>query len=73
MSLVNVLRREGCPLTVTSEDGKTTYVEGRDFEPVRDPKLGMVPYEGNTTSAIPAFRYESRPFPDQDGDHLRVS
>jgi hypothetical protein len=46
MALVNVLRREGCPLTVTSDDGKTTYVEGKDFEPVRDPKLGMVPYEG---------------------------
>jgi hypothetical protein len=46
MSLVNILRREGCPLTVTSDDGKTAYLEGKDFEPVRDPKLGMVPYEG---------------------------
>jgi len=46
MALVNVLRRDGCPLTVTSEDGKTAYVEGKDFEPVRDPKLGTVPYEG---------------------------
>jgi hypothetical protein len=46
LSLVNVLRRPGCPLTVTDDVGLTTYVEGRDFEPVRDPKLGMVPYEG---------------------------
>ena len=46
LALVNVLRRDGCPLTVTSDDGKTTYLEGQDFEPVRDPKLGMVPYEG---------------------------
>ena len=46
MALVNVLRRDGCPLTVTSDDGRTAYIEGRDFEPVRDPKLGMVPFEG---------------------------
>ncbi|MFO0910423.1 MAG: hypothetical protein U0794_19110 [Isosphaeraceae bacterium] len=46
LGLVNVLRRPGCPLTVESEDGATTYVEGKDFEPVRDPKLGSVPYLG---------------------------
>lgn len=46
VSLMNVLRRNGCPLTVTSDDGQTAYVEGMDFEPVRDPKLGNVPYEG---------------------------
>jgi len=46
MPLVNILRREGCPLAVASADGKTIYQEGRDFEPVRDPKLGSVPYEG---------------------------
>jgi len=41
--LVNVLRREGTPLRVTSEDGKTTYKEGQDFGPVRDPMLGNDP------------------------------
>jgi hypothetical protein len=46
LSLVNVLRRRGCPLSVQSVDGRTTYVEGRDFEPVADPKLGTVPYAG---------------------------
>lgn len=46
LALVNVLRRPGCPLKVASRDGKTVYVEGRDFEPVHDPKLGMVPYQG---------------------------
>jgi hypothetical protein len=46
LALVNVLRRQGCPLTIESADGKTTYEEGRDFEPVADPKLGRVPYEG---------------------------
>src|SRR5262249_36173538 len=44
--LVNVLRRQGCPLTVKSADGRTTYEEGRDFEPVADPKLGQVPFGG---------------------------
>jgi hypothetical protein len=36
LSLVNVLRRDGCPLTVASADGKTVFEEGKDFESVRD-------------------------------------
>ncbi len=40
VGLVNVLRRPGCPLTVRSEDGKTTYQEGKDFDRVEDPLLG---------------------------------
>jgi hypothetical protein len=36
LSLVNVLRRDGCPLTVASVDGKTVYEEGKDFELVKD-------------------------------------
>src|ERR1700682_6293201 len=31
-SLINVIRREGAPLAVTSADGKTCYEEGLDFE-----------------------------------------
>lgn len=46
LSLVNVLRRPGCPFTVTSADGKTAYVEGKDFAPVRDAKLGQEPWAG---------------------------
>lgn len=46
IGLTNILRRDGCPLVVTSDDGKTTYDEGRDFEPVVDPKLGRVPWDG---------------------------
>jgi hypothetical protein len=38
----NILRREGTPLTVRGEDG-TVYEEGRDFAPVRDPKLAAQP------------------------------
>lgn len=58
---VNVLRRPGCPLKVTSADGKTELAEGRDFAGVVDPKLGMTPYAGEYTAwhqppdvAIPA-------------------
>ena len=46
LPLVNVLRRPGCPVSVTSEDGETAYAEGKDFEPPVDPKLGSVPYLG---------------------------
>jgi hypothetical protein len=60
LSLVNVLRRKGCPLAVTSADGKTSYVEGRDFEPVADAKLGQVPYAGE-------FEYE------HDGPQVRLT
>jgi hypothetical protein len=44
--LVNLVRREGAPLKVTSEDGKTRYVEGKDFGPIKDPLLGMNPWPG---------------------------
>ena len=46
LSLVNVLRRKGCPLLVTSADGTTVYAEGRDFEKIVDTKLGQVPFAG---------------------------
>ncbi len=45
--LVNVLRRGLCPLTVTNDEGSITYEEGRDFEPVSDPKLGRARWAGS--------------------------
>jgi len=39
-ALVNLIRRDGCPFKMTSADGKTVYVEGKDFEGARDPLLG---------------------------------
>lgn len=74
LGLMNVLRREGCPLVVTSDDGGTTYEEGRDFEPVADPKLGRDPWDGEYSFAhdgppirlAPASRI-------RDGQALRVS
>ncbi len=47
---MNILRREGTPLRITSEDGSVTYEEGRDFTGVRDPKLGMDPWAGDYTA-----------------------
>jgi hypothetical protein len=38
MGLVNVVRRPGCPVTVRGEEG-TEYEEGRDYEPIVDPRL----------------------------------
>ena len=74
VSLVNVLRREGCPLVVASEDGKTTFAEGRDFEPVVDPKLGQVPYAGEFSfdHAGPSLRIKAGSR-IREGDKLRVS
>lgn len=74
VSLVNVLRRPGCPFVVQSEDRKTTYVEGRDFEPVADPKLGQVPFAGEYSfdHEGPRLRLASGSR-IKDGDRLRVS
>ena len=74
LALVNVLRRPGCPLTVKSADGKMIYEEGRDFEPVIDPKLGHVPWEGEYEfeHAGPTIKTTARSR-IKNGDSLRVS
>ena len=73
LALVNVLRRDGCPLTVESVDGQTAYVEGRDFEPVVDPKLGRVPYEGEYDFNHPGAPLRLTPNSRiKDGDRLKV-
>jgi hypothetical protein len=48
--LVNLVRRAGAPLRVASDDGRTIYVEGQDFQNAVDPKLGMTPYAGEFTA-----------------------
>ncbi len=45
LGLVNVVRREGCPLVVKGEDGMA-YQEGRDFQPVNDERMGVMPWAG---------------------------
>ena len=47
---INVLRRPGTPLAITSEDGAIAYEEGRDYGAVRDPKLGSDPWAGEYTA-----------------------
>ena len=74
LALVNVLRRAGCPLSITSADGRITYKEGSDYEPVVDPGLGQTPWEGefNFNHPGPAIR----PMTGgriKNGDRLRVS
>ncbi|MBS1726558.1 MAG: hypothetical protein JST51_07535 [Armatimonadetes bacterium] len=45
---LNVLRRPGTPVRLETEDGKT-LVEGKDFDPVKDPNLGVKPWAGEYT------------------------
>jgi hypothetical protein len=40
VGLLNVLRRPGAPCVVKG------YVEGKDYQPIRDPQMGSVPYNG---------------------------
>ena len=74
MALVNVLRRAGCPLTVTSADGATVYEEGKDFLPVRDGKLaqGGTAGEYNFRHAGPSLQLTENSR-IKDGDRLKVS
>ncbi len=67
LGLVNVLRRPGCPVVVKGEDG-TVYEEGKDFEPIKDPRLHpWIPYhEQPPIKLIAGGRIK-------DGDKLRVS
>jgi hypothetical protein len=74
MGLVNVLRRPGCPLTVASADGKRVYIEGRDFEPIRDPRLGQTPWPGEYTFDHPGASLRLTPSSNiQEGERLHVS
>ncbi|WP_422925994.1 hypothetical protein [Singulisphaera sp. PoT] len=74
LGFVNILRRDGCPLSVISDDGRTRYEEGKDFEPIVDPKLGVVPYAGlyDFGHAGPSLRLTSGSR-IKDGAKLKVS
>lgn len=67
VGLLNVVRRDGAPLAVRR--GKDVLVEGRDFDAVRDPRMGTVPWPGGyeVWHEPPALR-TSLP----DGTELRV-
>ena len=65
---INVLRRPGTPVTVKSDDGSTTFVEGRDFAPLIDPdfSFGNVDRPAATLRLLPGSRIH-------DGQRLSVS
>lgn len=44
---VNLVRRPGAPLRLTSLEGGVTYVEGKDVEPISDPKTGRAQWPGD--------------------------
>ncbi len=71
--LVNLVRREACPLTLTSADGRQ-LVEGKDFNQVTDPEMGNQPWEGSyeVYHSVPAISVpaESR---IADGDIVSLS
>jgi hypothetical protein len=74
LALINVLRRDGCPLTVVSADGETTYEEGTDFLSVRDAKLGQTPYAGEFSFRHPAATIQlTENSRIKDGTKLKVS
>jgi hypothetical protein len=63
---VNMLRREGCSVKVTSADGKMIYSEGRDYKRWTDPKMGRLPYAGE-------YRVYNKPEPIvlTKGSHIK--
>lgn len=69
VGLLNVLRRDGAPCTVSTEDGKP-LVEGKDYERIEDPHMGNVPWPGEYQAwhTPPAIRTKL-----PDGTRLRVS
>jgi hypothetical protein len=71
VGLLNVLRREGTPVVVQTQDGKLLE-EGKDYEPIKDPKMGVVPYAGEyeVYHDSPPIRMKDH---FADGTKLRVS
>jgi hypothetical protein len=73
VGLLNVLRRPGCPLVVKGETG-TVYREGKDFLPVRDPRLPgpATAGEWEIYHAAPPIRLAARSR-IREGQRLRVN
>jgi hypothetical protein len=73
LALVNVLRRDGCPVSVISADGAPVFLEGKDYRTVQDAKLFADPQPGhfgfNHHGAELRLTPESR---IKEGDRLRV-
>jgi len=65
---MNALRRPGTPVSVRSEDGRTTYQEGRDYAPLLDPNYSVhrIDREAPTLKLLPGSRIP-------EGGRLRVN
>jgi hypothetical protein len=65
VGLLNVLRRDGAPCVVEG------YIEGKDYEPIKDPRMGNVPWKGSyeVWHEPPTIKTKTIP----DGTRLRVS
>jgi len=46
VGLLNLVRRDGAPVVVKSEGGKR-FEEGKDFEPLQDPQMGVRLWKGS--------------------------
>ncbi|HYF49947.1 MAG TPA: hypothetical protein VEJ63_11100 [Planctomycetota bacterium] len=67
-------RRPLIPLTVASEDGKTVYEEGKDFQEFRDPDMLKKPFDGEfTIRREPAELKLTENSRIKDGDKLKLS
>jgi hypothetical protein len=69
VGLLNVLRRDGAPCVVTTDEGKP-LVEGKDYDRIEDPHMGNVPYAGEYQAWHEPPAIHTR-LPD--GTKLRVS
>ncbi|MEM1989753.1 MAG: hypothetical protein QW782_03850, partial [Candidatus Bathyarchaeia archaeon] len=67
VGLLNVLRRQGTPITVRSEDTGIIYEEGRDYAPIVDPVMDFrFDRESIPIKLLPNSRI-------REGERLRVS
>ena len=67
VGLDNILHRDGCPFTLRSADGATTYEEGKDFAPVIDEQLlKFIDRPSPTVKLLPGTRIK-------DGETLQAS
>jgi hypothetical protein len=71
---INLLRRKGCPVKVTSMDGKTVYIEDKDYEKWYYPKLGKKRWIGDyhITHPEPPI-YIKKGSAIREGQRLKVS
>lgn len=67
VGLLNVLRRSGTPVVVKGEETGVVYEEGKDFAPIKDPRLNFkFDHDPPLIEILPKSRIK-------DGERLRVS